>query len=118
MVSKNVILGIVMLSFINCISCREDKVYFLAQSDKYIPLMADLYLLQVAVEQAPEQLRDSLAKDYKQRLYKLHHTDAAELSILLDDLTSHPREALIFYDSLSVFMQARENKSINEDTLQ
>jgi hypothetical protein len=116
MVSKNVVVFCVM-GLIFLLACQQKKPYFIKEQSKFLPLAADLYLMQVAMEQAPEPLRDSLFFVYQSDIKLRHGIDNSGIERFYEELAAYPQEAMIFYDSLSAYVSQKESvelqKSVN-----
>jgi hypothetical protein len=107
MVSKNVVV-LWLLGIFALVACQQKKPNFYKEQSKYLALAADLYLMQVAMEQAPETLRDSLFVVYQSDIKLRHSIDEGDIERFYEELAAYPQEAMIFYDSLSAYVSEKE----------
>jgi hypothetical protein len=114
MVSKNAVSLLILLLFL---ACSEEKPDFNKYPQSYLALAVDLYLMQVALEQAPQPMRDSLSKIYSNQIQQTHQKSNADIDAFYRDLADYPEESLIFYDSLSVLIATMETKELEKSVM-
>lgn len=115
MVSKNVVTFLAISFFL--FACGEEKPDFSKHQQSYLTLAVDLYLMQVALEQAPQPMRDSLSKVYSNKIQQTHQKSSEDIDAFYRALAEYPEEALIFYDSLSVLIASMETKELEKSVM-
>jgi hypothetical protein len=115
MVSKNAVSVLAIL--FTFFACSEDKPDFSKNQQPYLALAADLYLMQVALEQAPQPMRDSLSKIYSNKIQQTHQKSSEDIDAFYRDLADYPEEALVFYDSLSALVTTLETKELEKSVM-
>ncbi len=111
MVSKITLRIIVLISVF---ACNSKTPSFVKEEQKYIPIAADLYLMQTAIEQTPLDLKDSLATYYLNSICSIYNIEIKDIENLYEDLSIHSKEALVFYDSLAVYMKLIQQDKMDQ----
>jgi len=114
MVSENAKLGILFYGLLLLFfACSQKAPDVLSEQDYLLPVLADLYYMQLAVEQAPESIRDSLATIYKEQIFRIHSIDEEELQRIQRLLTDDTEKTATLYDSLFNYMEETENRYLD-----
>jgi hypothetical protein len=115
MVSKITLIAIVVFSFVGC---QSKTPAFVKEQKKYIPIAADLYLMQTAIEQTPPDLKDSLAAYYLNSICSIYKIEIKDIENLYEDLSTHPNHAVVFYDSLTEYMKFRQQIKLDQSPIE
>lgn len=109
---RSFILFMLLISFVRCES-ESHLVY--EDEERWIPVVADLYVAQVAVEASEKDLQDSLFMVYRDQIMDLHNVRQEELAIVLDAIAEDPQRAVSFYDKVIEYVnkidQEREHNT-------
>ena len=114
MVSKDVnLVFTIILVFTLLVSCKQKEPDILAETTYLLPVLSDMYYMQIAVEQAPESIRDSLAAIYKEQILKIHEIDEKELTRIQNLLLKDTEKTAQLYDTLFLYMNKLENEYLD-----
>lgn len=111
MVSKVTLIFIV---FFLAFACKSKTPSFVKEEQKYIPIAADLYLMQTAIEHTPPDLKDSLTAYYLNSICSIYNIEIKDIENLYEDLSIHSEQALVFYDSLAVYMKLIQQDQMDQ----
>lgn len=112
MVSKNAPAFILIFCLSILAGCKSKDPSFIENMPFYLDLATDLHLWQIAIEQAPENQRDSLHTLYQKTIFQLYNIKEQDIVSFYSALTAHPKEASMFYDSLQVIIQRKLHAAV------
>jgi hypothetical protein len=90
-------------------SCGTDGTDYFTNDEKWVPILADMYAMQVVVESYDITKRDSIEMHLKRNIYEIHKVDSIELVDFLDNLMINPDKSADMYDRVVKYLDEKEN---------
>jgi len=107
---KSILYGVLVLSYLLITSCAPKEPSFFRNDEKWVPVLADMYAYQIAVESAEKLIRDSLESLYKTQIIEIHQLDEAELDDFLMALGQNPDKAADLYEKVVSYLDEIEGE--------
>jgi len=106
-------IGIIIgLFVVLCFSfaCGEEKNPYFSQPDKWVPILADMYAYQVALEASPKEMRDSLEMVYREQIFEIHDIDEFILNDFMIALGENPEKSATMYELVVTYLDEMEEE--------
>jgi len=100
--------GIFLLSIM--VSCSSPVPEYFKQDEKWVPVLADMYAFQIAVESADATIRDSLERAYKSQIIAIHQLEQDDLDDFLLALGRYPDKAADMYEKVVTYLDEIEGE--------
>lgn len=84
------------------------------EDKKLIDILCDVHILEGAIQNAPLDLKDSLAKLYYDQVYEKHQISESDFRNSLEVLENNPNYLSKFYNEVLVRLDTLEKKSYKE----
>lgn len=90
--------------------CEEEKSPYFDQPDKWVPVLADMYAYQVALEASPKEMRDSLDSIYRIQIFEIHDIDEITLNDFMTTLGQNPEQSAEMYELVVTYLDKLEEE--------
>jgi len=98
----------IILSILVLPSCRSRPSDMLADKNKWMPILSDMYAYQVAIESSDNTIRDSLEALYKHQILEIHQIEEWELEDFMKIMGQYPKEAAELLDQTVKYLDSIE----------
>lgn len=107
--SLTVLVTLLMLAL--CLSgCEEEENPYFSNPDKWVPILADMYAYQVALEASPLEMRDSLDSVYRQQIFEIHDIEETSLNDFMITLGQYPEKSAEMYELVVTYLDELEEE--------
>ena len=90
-------------------SCQTREPDYFTNDEKWLPILADMYAMQVVIEAYELEKRDSIEFHLKSQIYSIHKIDSIELVDFLDYLMLNPDKSADMYDRVVKYLDDKED---------
>lgn len=108
---QSLIVLITLIVFAMCFSgCEEEENPYFSNPDKWVPILADMYAYQVALEASPLDMRDSLDSVYRKQIFDIHDIDETSLNDFMITLGQNPEKSAEMYELVVTYLDELEEE--------
>ena len=108
---RSLIVLITLTVFAMCLSgCEEEENLYFSNPDKWVPILADMYAYQVALEASPLDMRDSLDAVYRKQIFEIHDIDETLLNDFMITLGQNPEKSAEMYELVVTYLDEQEEE--------
>lgn len=87
------------------LSCHQNDSKLKSESGKWVPVLADMQIIQTMLENTSPQTRDSLSVIYVDQLLKIHNISKVDLEQLKEELVRDAGVTAEFYEKVTLYYQ-------------
>lgn len=108
---QSLIVLITLTVFAMCLSgCGEEDNPYFSNPDRWVPILADMYAYQVALEASPLDMRDSLDSVYRKQIFEIHDIDETSLNDFMITLGQNPDKSAEMYELVVTYLDELEEE--------